>query len=165
MARKSPPSEAQQHIAHRRVARRLALIGVYQWLITGNSFQDIYADFQQDKELAKDFRKSDAAFFHQLLRYSIENGPAIAAKLSPHLDRKLEQVDPIENAALRIATCEMLNHIETPYKVVVNEAVNLTKKFGGEQAHKFVNGVLDKVAAETRQIEVAADQKKASSSA
>lgn len=161
MSRKSPPSEAQQHIARRRVARRLALIGVYQWLITANTFQDIYADFQQDSELAKDFRKSDAAFFHQLLRYSIDNGNAIAERLSPHLDRKLDQVDPIENAALRIATCEMLNHIETPYKVVVNEAVNLTKKFGGEQAHKFVNGVLDKVAAETRGLEVAADREKA----
>ena len=160
MARKSPPSEAQQHIARRRVARRLALIGVYQWLITGNSFKDIYADFQQDTELAKDFRKSDAAFFHQLLRYSIENGAEVEEKLSPHLDRKLEQVDPIENAALRIATCEMMNHIETPYKVVGNEAVNLTKKFGGEQAHKFVNGVLDKIATETRGLEVAADQGK-----
>lgn len=158
MARKSSPSEAQQHIARRRVARRLALIGVYQWLITGNSFQDIYADFQQDTELAKDFRKSDSAFFHQLLRYSIENGAAVEEKLAPYLDRKLIQVDPIENAALRIATCEMLNHMETPYKVVVNEAVNLTKKFGGEQAHKFVNGVLDKIAAETRQLEVAADR-------
>ena len=161
MARKSPPSEAQQHIARRRVARRLALIGVYQWLITGNSFQDIYADFQQDTELAKDFRKSDAAFFHQLLRWSIENGAAVEEKLASHLDRKLAQVDPIENAALRLATCEMLNHMETPYKVVVNEAVNLTKKFGGEQAHKFVNGVLDKIAAETRQLEVKADENKA----
>ena len=161
MTRKSPPSEAQQHIARRRVARRLALIGVYQWLLTGNSFQDIYADFQQDTELAKDFRKSDAAFFHQLLRWSIENGTAVEEKLAPHLDRKLAQVDPIENAALRIATCEMLNHIETPYKVVVNEAVNLTKKFGGEQAHKFVNGVLDKIATETRQLEVSADKARA----
>ncbi len=157
MAHKSPPSEAQQHIARRRVARRLALIGVYQWLITDNSFQDIYADFQQDTALAQDFRKSDSAFFHQLLRFSIENGAAIEARLTPHLDRKLSQVDPIENAALRIATCEMLNHLETPYKVVVNEAVNLTKKFGGEQAHKFVNGVLDKIASETRVHEVKAD--------
>ncbi|MGB1011867.1 MAG: transcription antitermination factor NusB, partial [Thiolinea sp.] len=136
-------------------------IGVYQWIITGNTFQEIYTDFQQDTELAKDFRKADAAFFHKLLRFSIENGAAIEDKLSPHLDRKLDQVDPIENAALRVATCEMLNHIETPYKVVVNEAVNLTKKFGGEQAHKFVNGVLDKIASETRGLEVAADQSKA----
>ncbi|PID48999.1 MAG: transcription antitermination factor NusB [Proteobacteria bacterium] len=152
MARR--PNEMQQLIARRRVARKLAMMGTYQWLITGNSFQDIYHYFQQDLDLAKDFRKSDAAFFHQLLRCAIDNKAQLSATIEPYIHRKLHQIDMIEHAVLRIATCELLNHPETPYKVVVNEAVNLTKKFGAEQAHKFVNGVLDKIASQTRPLEV-----------
>lgn len=160
MAQKPQPTEAQQYIARRRVARRLALIGAYQWIITKNEFQEIYLNFQQDKELAGDFRKCDAAFFHQLLHSIITNPAPIEAQLTPHLDRKLTQVDPIESAALRVATAELLNNPETPYKVIVNEAVNLTKKFGGDQAHKYINGVLDKVAIATRPLEISAEPMK-----
>lgn len=160
MARNPAPTEAQQYIARRRVARKLALIGAYQWIITDNEFQEIYLNFQQDKELAADFRKCDAAFFHKLLHSIIAESAVIEEQLTPHLDRKLSQVDPIESAALRIATAELLHNPETPYKVVVNEAVNLTKKFGGDQAHKYINGVLDKVAIATRSLEVTAEQSK-----
>lgn len=159
MAGHKPPSESQQLIARRRVARRLAMQGAYQWLITGNGFQEIYLYFQEELELAADFRKSDAAFFHKLLRCAIEGGEELESRIAPHLDRKLSQVDPIEHAVLRVATCELLNHIETPYKVVVNEYVNLAKKYGAEQAHKFVNGVLDKVAADIRPLEVPSTRK------
>lgn len=152
------PNEMQQFIARRRVARRLAMIGTYQWLITGNSFQEIYANFQQDHELAADFRKCDAVFFHQVLRFAIENTEQLEALLSPHLDRKLAQVDVIEHAVMRTATTELLNHPETPYKIVVTEAVNLTKKFGAEEAHKFVNAVLDKVASQIRKSEFEASR-------
>lgn len=155
MARK-PITEAQQRIAQRRVARRLAMIGTYQWIMTSNSFHEIYVNFQEDPELAAEFRKSDPAFFHQLMRSAIEEGERIEPLLTPHIDRTLTQIDPIEYAVLRIACAEFLNHPETPFKVVVNEAVNLTKKYGAEQAHKFVNGILDKVAAATRQVEIAA---------
>lgn len=155
MAGRKPLSESQQLIARRRVARRLAMQGVYQWLITGNEFKDIYLYFQEEHELAEDFRKSDAAFFHKLLRCAIEGGEELENRISPFLDRKLAQVDPIEHAVLRVATCELLNHVETPFKVVVNEYVNLAKKFGAEQAHKFVNGVLDKLAGEIRPLETA----------
>jgi N utilization substance protein B len=143
----------QQLIARRRVARRLAMQGTYQWIMTGNSFQEIYLYFQEDLELAAEFRKSDTAFFHRLLRAAIENNDELEARITPHLDRKLHQVDPIEHAVLRVATCELLYHIETPYKVVVNEYINLAKKFGAEQAHKFVNGVLDKLALDIRSLE------------
>lgn len=153
MAGRKPLTEAQQLIARRRVARRLAMQAVYQWLMTGNGFNEIYLYFQEERELAEDFRKSDAAFFHKLLRCSMENGEVLEERITPYLDRKLLQVDPIEHAILRVATCELLNHIETPYKVVVNEYVNLAKKFGAEQAHKFINGVLDKVAADIRPLE------------
>lgn len=160
MAGRKPLTEAQQLIARRRVARRLAMQGTYQWLITGNGFQEVYLYFQEDIDLAEDFRKSDAAFFHKLLRCAIEGGEELENRISPYLDRKLSQVDPIESAVLRVATCELLNHIETPYKVVVNEYVNLAKKFGAEQAHKFVNGVLDKVAMNIRSLEVTAAKRK-----
>ena len=96
MAGRKPLSESQQLIAHRRVARRLAMQGVYQWLITGNEFKDIYLYFQEDRDLAEDFRKADAAFFHKLLRSAIEGGEALENRIAPHLDRKLSQVDPIE---------------------------------------------------------------------
>ncbi|MBU0654605.1 MAG: transcription antitermination factor NusB [Gammaproteobacteria bacterium] len=160
MAGRKPLTEAQQLIARRRVARRLAMQGTYQWLITGNGFQEVYLYFQEDIDLAEDFRKSDAAFFHKLLRCAIEGGEDLENRISPYLDRKLSQVDPIEHAVLRVATCELLNHIETPYKVVVNEYVNIAKKFGAEQAHKFVNGVLDKVAMNIRSLEVTARNRK-----
>ncbi|HPQ97435.1 MAG: transcription antitermination factor NusB [Thiothrix sp.] len=147
--RNRSPNEQQQFISRRRVARRLAMIGVYQWLVTANSFQDIYQYFQQDMELAEDFRKCDAAFCHQLMRCGIENAE-LPGLIEPFLDRKLVHVDMIEHAVLRVASCELFNHPETPYKVIVNEYVNLSKKFGADQAHKFINGVLDKVAAQTR---------------
>jgi len=153
MAGRKPLSESQQLIARRRVARRLAMQGVYQWIITGNEFNEIYLYFQEDRELAEDFRKSDAAFCHKLMRCAIEGGEKLENRISPHLDRKLSQVDPIEHAVLRVATCELVNHIETPFKVVVNEYVNLAKKFGAEQAHKFINGVLDKIATDARPLE------------
>ena len=156
MAIRKSITEAQQHIAKRRVARRLAMIGTYQWIITHNSFNDIYVYFQEDRELAADFRKCDPAFFHQLLRCAIEDGERIEPLIEPHVDRTLAQIDPIEYAVLRVACAELINHPETPYKVVVNEAVNLTKKFGADQAHKFVNGILDRVATATRATEVAA---------
>lgn len=158
MTEKSDKAASQAFIAQRRVARRLAVIGAYQWVITKNEFQEIYINFQEDIELAADFRKSDTAFCHKLMRAAIEEGERITPELEPFLSRKLHQVDAIEHAVLRVATAELLNHPETPYKVVVNEAVNLTKKYGGDQAHKFVNGVLDKVAAAIRTEEVAASK-------
>lgn len=153
MAGRKPLSDSQQLIARRRVARRLAMQGVYQWLMTGNEFKEIYLYFQEEHELAADFRKADAAFFHKLLRCAIEGGEALESHIAPCLDRRLSQVDPIEHAVLRVATCELLNHLETPFKVVVNEYVNLAKKFGAEQAHKFVNGVLDKLSNQIRTLE------------
>lgn len=153
MAGRKPLTETQQLIARRRVARRLAMQAVYQWLMTGNGFNEIYLYFQEESELAEDFRKSDAAFFRKLFRCAMENDEVLEERITPYLDRKLLQVDPIEHAILRVATCELLNHMETPYKVVVNEYVNLAKKFGAEQAHKFINGVLDKVAADIRPLE------------
>ena len=140
----------RQHIAQRQVARKLALISIYQWQMTGNSYHDLYVEIQEDKELVKDFLKADAAYYQSLCKYVIDNIENIDQQLKPFLDRDPEHLDQIERAVLRMATAELLNHNDTPYKVIVNEAVNLTKKFGADKAYKFVNGVLDKVGATIR---------------
>lgn len=140
----------QQYISERRVARKLALIAIYQWQMTGNTYQEIYAGLQEDKDLSKDISKADMAFFQNLTKCAMDNTSEVDAELKPFLDREAEHLDQIERAMLRLATCELMNHPEVPYKVIVNESVNLTKKFGADQAHKFVNGVLDKLGAKIR---------------
>ncbi len=136
----------QQFISERRVARKLALIAIYQWQMTDNSYEEIYAGLLEDKDLSTDIPKADMAFFQSLTKCAMEKTTEVDEILTPFLDREAEHLDQIERAVLRLATCELLSHSEVPYKVIVNEAVNLSKKFGADQAHKFVNGVLDKVA-------------------
>jgi len=139
-----------QYISERRVARKLAVIAIYQWQMTQNSYEDIYVGLQEDRDLSKDMKKADMAYFQTLCKCAIENTQAIDDELNPFLDRDAEHLDQIERAILRMATCELLHQAEVPYKVSVNESVNLTKKFGADQAHKFVNGVLDKLGAKLR---------------
>lgn len=138
-------NKKQQYISERRVARKLALIAIYQWQMTDNTYEEIYAGLQEDKDLSTDMPKADMAFFQALVKYAMEKTTEIDEVLNPFLDREAKHLDQIERAVLRLSTCELMNHPEVPYKVIVNEAVNLTKKFGADQAHKFVNGVLDKV--------------------
>lgn len=145
-----PVSKKQQFISEHRVARKLALIAIYQWQMTDNTYEEIYVGLQEDKDLSKDISKADMAFFQSLVKCSIEKTDVIDAEIHPHLDREAKHLDQIERAVLRLATCELMNHPEVPYKVIVNESVNLTKKFGADQAYKFVNGVLDKVGAKLR---------------
>lgn len=147
-------SDTQKRIAERRVARKLALFAIYQWQMTGNTFEDIYVQLQHDSNYSSDFQKADAAFLHSLVKCALTNTTEIEALIEPHLEhRKLSQVDMIEQAMLRLATCELLNHMETPYKVAVSEAINITKKFGAEQGYKFVNGVLTKLITKLRKLE------------
>lgn len=148
-----PVDKKSQYISERRVARKLAVIAIYQWQMTQNDYPDIYLGLQEDKDLSKDMKKADMAYFQSLSKTVIENVETIDAELNSFLDRDAEHLDQIERAVLRMATCELMNHSEVPYKVAVNEAVNLTKKFGADQAHKFINGVLDKVGAKLRPTE------------
>jgi len=138
-------NKKQQYISERRVARKLALIAIYQWQMTDNTYEEIYTGLQEDKDLSKDMSKADMAFFQALVKCAIQKTVEIDEVLKPFLDREAKHLDQIERAVLRLSTCELMNHPEVPYKVIVNESVNLTKKFGADQAHKFVNGVLDKV--------------------
>jgi len=145
-----PVDKKSQYISERRVARKLAVIAIYQWQMTQNDYSDIYLGFQEDKDLSKDMTKADLAYFQSLAKTVIDNVDEIDVELNPFLDRDAEHMDEIERAVLRMSVCELKHHTEVPYKVAVNEAVNICKKFGADQAHKFINGVLDQVGAKLR---------------
>lgn len=144
----------QAYIARRRVARKLSLMAMYQWHINGEDFQGVYEHYQQDDDMASDLRKCDPAYFKALTESAMENAEALDTQIKPYLDRDLVQVGPIEHSTLMLGVTELNNHPEVGYKTVVDEWVNLCKKFGPEKAYKFVNGVLDKLAGEIRKDEM-----------
>lgn len=136
----------------RHRSREFALQGVYQWLLAKNS----PADIAKDIELFRGYDKCDTLYFRDLLEGAIHHAEAIERDLAPCLDRPVDQLSPIERAVLMIAGCEFLRHPEVPYRVVINEAVELAKSFGGTDGYKYVNGVVDKLAATMREPEVTA---------
>ena len=136
----------------RRRARELALQGLYQWLVAGG---DMAASDAQLRE-HEGYEKGDSVHFDALLRGGIEQAAALDAALARHVDRKTTELSPIEHAALMIGAYELMHCLDVPYKVAINEAVELAKAFGGTDGHKYVNGVLDKVAMDLRAAEVQA---------
>lgn len=134
----------------RHRAREFALQGLYQWLLNNEDSGAIDAHIRE----AHGFDKADGEHFQALLHGTIGQAAALRDGLKPLIDRPLEQLSPVEHAALLIGAYELRNHIEIPYKVVINEAVELTKSFGGIDGHKYVNGVLDRFAAQVREVEV-----------
>lgn len=140
---------AKPQAAQRTRARRLAMQALYQWDLSGNNLSDIEAQFVEDEG----FDKADADYFHELLHKVPAKLDEVEEAFSPYLDRPIKEIDPVERAVLRMASYELLVRIDVPYKVIINEAVNLTKKFGAEQAHKYINGVLDQTARKLRAVE------------
>ena len=132
-------------------ARRRALQAVYAWQVSGGSAQQIIAQFahEQANEVA------DLEYFEDLVRGVVKHVADIDAALAGFVDRDVEQIDQIERAALRIAAYELLHRPDVPYRVVINEAIDTTKRFGSEHGHTYVNGVLDRAAAEWRAQEIA----------
>ena len=130
----------------RRRSREFALQGLYQWLLSGEDGAVIVAHLAE----LDGFDKCDRAHFDALLHGGIEQAAALDAALARHVDRKTSQLSPVEHAALMIGCYELMNCLEVPYRVVINEAVELTKSFGGTDGHKYVNGVLDRCAADLR---------------
>jgi N utilization substance protein B len=147
--RRSPGARRDVRSARRR-AREFALQGVYEWLLNRADPGVVDAHVREQEG----FDKCDRAHFALLLHGAIREAATIDAKLAAHIDRRVDLLSPIEHAALMIGTFELLRCIEIPYKVAINEAVELAKSFGGTDGHKYVNGVLDKVAADARPIEV-----------
>ena len=106
----------------------------------------------------EEFAKSDIGYFRALLNGAIDNAPALEQKIAPLLDRAVAELSPVERGILLLGGYELMRELEVPYRVVINEAVELAKVYGGTDGHKFVNGVLDKLAADLRQIEVQAER-------
>ena len=139
----------------RRKARHFAMQALYQWQMAGANLSTIEAEFRTDNDMSK----TDVDYFHDLFHGVAKNLDEVEAAFSPHLDRKIGDLDPVSRALLRMSTYEMKNRVDVPYKVVINESVALAKKFGPTDAFKFINGILDKVAADLRAAEVTADRK------
>ncbi len=138
---KKSPNKSPRHRA-----RELALQGIYQWRITAGDESKIEKQIQAEKNIGR----FDKELFSKLLRGALSQHAGIEALISPHLDRPLAELSPVEFAVLLLGTFELAQHIEVPYRVVINEAVELAKTFGGTDGHKFVNGVLDKLAPQLR---------------
>jgi N utilization substance protein B len=152
MSSKSQHANPNKSRTPRHRAREFALQGLYQWLMSQEDAGAIDAHIRH----AHGFDKADAEHFDLLLHGTIRDVHNLRSEIVPLIDRAIDQLSPIEHAALLIGAFELKHHIEIPYKVVINEAVELTKSFGGIDGHKYVNGVLDKLAARLRATEVAA---------
>lgn len=145
MAPQAPGRDMQA----RSRARRRALQALYAWQLSGSHMNAVIDQFrhEQDMEIA------DLEYFEDLLHGVEKHVDELDAALRPHIDREVAQVDPIERAALRLATYELKFRPDVPYRVVINEAIEVTKRFGADHGHSYVNGVLDKLAAELRAVE------------
>jgi len=141
-------------IARRRKARHYALQALYQWHMTGTALSAIEAEFRTDY----DFDPVDLDYFQALLHGVPAAADVLDASFEGLLDRALEQLDPIEHTVLRMGAFELRERIDVPYRVVINEAVGLARKFGATDGHKYINGVLDRLARQLRAPEVAAQR-------
>jgi len=130
----------------RRRAREFVIQGLYQWQV-GDQDE---AAIQVQAESVAGFDKADRELYLALLRETRQQAASLQAELAPHIDRHWDEVSPIERCILLLGACELKLHPETPYRVIINEAIELAKTFGGTDGHKFVNGVLDKLAAVLR---------------
>jgi N utilization substance protein B len=132
----------------RRQAREIALQALYAWQLSGG-------DPLAEARSLEGFESGDRSFTEALVRGVQERVDELKGLITPHIDRDFARLSPVERSILYIATFELSAHAETPFKVVLNEAVELGKSFGGAQGHRFINGVLEKIAARVRPDEVA----------
>ncbi|PCI08266.1 MAG: transcription antitermination factor NusB [Gammaproteobacteria bacterium] len=135
-------------------SRRLAMQAIYQWQMTGDSITEIKQQFFDDNNMSK----LDSAFFSEVVSGVASTISELDPFLEKNMSRSVESVDPVERSILRLATYEFINRFDVPYRVVLNEAVKITKEYCSENSHTFVNAVLDKVAKEIRHIEVHANK-------
>ncbi|KAA8732399.1 transcription antitermination factor NusB [Acinetobacter qingfengensis] len=135
--------------AAKRKARRFAVQGIYEWQMTHNPVHEIEARTRAENAM----HKVDIGYYHELLSQIVAEHEAIDAVLIPALDRELNALDGVELATLRLGVYELKYHLEIPYRVVLDEAIELAKHFGGADSHKYINGVLDRVAQKLRQAE------------
>jgi len=158
----APQSARKSARSARRLAREFALQGVYAWLLRGGAgerdslYQASAADIAAHLRDDPDFESADAAWFETLLTGVLRDADSLRTRFAPYIDRPVAELSPVEHAVLLLGSFELLHHVEVPWRVVINEAVELAKSFGGTDGFKFVNGVLDKLAAEVRAAEIGA---------
>ncbi len=134
----------------RRKSREAALQALYQWKLAGGSAYEIESHFREGEE----YGQCDAEYFTRLLKGTIAEAQSLQEIIRPNLDREFSELSPVEASILLLGTFELKNHPDIPYRVVINEAVELAKLFGGTDGHKYVNGVLDRIAAKLRASEI-----------
>ncbi len=156
MTDKSIHANPNKNRTPRHRAREFALQGLYQWLLNNEPASTVVNHIRA----AHGFDKADAEYFTELLNGTIAQSVELRETLAPTVDRPIAELSPIEHAVLLLGAWELKNKIEIPYRVVINEAVELTKSFGGIDGHKYVNGVLDRLAGKLRPDEAAADAKR-----
>ncbi|MDX2300566.1 MAG: transcription antitermination factor NusB, partial [Xanthomonadaceae bacterium] len=140
--------------AARSRARRRALQAIYAWQLAGASVGSLLEQFRSEQ----DMEVADLEYFEELVVGVVRECASLDAALQAFLDREVAQVDPIERAVLRIAAYELVHRLDVPYRVVINEAIETTKRFGADHGHSYINGVLDKAAAAWRSAEVQASR-------
>ncbi|MDD4880512.1 MAG: transcription antitermination factor NusB [Gallionellaceae bacterium] len=140
---------------NRRLSRELALRALYQWRLTGDDLARLLVQAEE----AEEYPDANVEFLRTLLEGVLAEAEMMNQSLAQHLDRPVEQLSPIEHGILLIGAYELSHSLDVPYKVAINEAVNLAKAYGGTDGHKYVNGVLDKLAKDVRRIEIEAAAK------
>ena len=150
MTDKTPHANPSKNRTPRHRAREFALQGLYQWLLNNEDATTVVNNIRA----AHGFEKADADHFAALLYGAIKDSVSLREAFAPLIDRGVRELSPIEHGVLLIGAYELKNNLDIPYRVVINEAVELTKSFGGIDGHKYVNGVLDKLAAKVRIVEI-----------
>jgi transcription antitermination protein NusB len=147
----------QKRRGDRRLSRELALRALYEWQVSRSDLAALLVHMEEEEdEGVRLSAEANMGFFRELLEGILARAPELDESLAPHLDRALEELSPVEHGVLLIGAFELGHTLNVPYKVAINEAVNLAKKYGGTDGHKFVNGVLDKLARVARQVEIEA---------
>ncbi len=136
-------------ISARHKAREIALQGIYSWQMSKNPVEQI----ELALATSNDMQKVDMPYFQALLRGVVEHAEDLDQAIRPYLGRLPEELDPVEKAVLRLASFELVHRIDVPYRVIINEAIELAKDFGAEESHKFINGALDKAVRKLREHE------------
>ena len=139
-------------------ARKCAVQALYQWQMTGQDLNTIEQQFLEEERL----KNAQRSYFTELFHGVPEQLDKIDLTLAEFVDRPVDKIDPVERAVLRIGVYELLNRLDMPYRVILNEGINLAKCFGAEGSHKYVNGILDKIAKQTRSVEIQAKKAKTS---
>jgi len=151
----NPQGGKKSSPAARRKARRFAVQAIYQWQLAGANLAAIEAEFRTDNDMSK----VDLEYFHDILHGVPREKSELDAKIEKLLDRRLDELTPVELAILRLGAYEMVHRLDVPYKVVINESVELAKTFGATDGHKYVNGILDKLAQRDRMVEIRGPRK------